>query len=87
MKNKIKLADIEVTKLSTEAINLLSRITLQIRKLSDQHLRFSDPRLLEKISYKTKRINDPQVNALYRKYKEALKLSVNENLRSDTLAA
>jgi len=78
MKNKIKLADIDITKLSTEAINLLSKITLQIRKLSDQHLRFSDPRLLEKISYKTKRINDPEVNALYKRYKEALKISVNQ---------
>lgn len=87
MNNKIKLADIEISQLSTEAITLLSRITLRIRKVSDKRLRFTDPRLLQKVSYKTKRINDPEINALYRQYKTAMKLSVNQALRNHQLAA
>jgi len=77
MKTKIKLADINITHLSTETINLLSKITLRIRKQSDNSFSFADPRLLEKISYTYKRVNDPEINQLYRQYKTALKRSVN----------
>jgi len=88
MKTKIKLADIEITKLSTESIALLSKLTIHIRKLSNQSLRLTDPRLLEKVSYKAKRINDPEVNALYSRYKQALKTSVNNTINGiSTMAA
>jgi len=77
MKTKIKLADIEIQHLSTETINLLSQIILRIQKQSDLPLSFSDPYLLEKISSAYKRVNDPEINQLYRQYKSALKRSVN----------
>ena len=75
-RTKIKLADIEITRLSTEALNLLSMVTLRIRKASGTSFSFSDPKLLEKISYKYKRINDPEINGLYKKFKQALKRSL-----------
>lgn len=75
-KNKIKLADIQITQLSTEALNLLSMITVRIRKASGKHFSFSDPRLLEKISYKYKRIDDPEINGLYKEFKQAVKHSL-----------
>ena len=77
MKTKIKLAEINITHLSTEAINLLSKLTFRIRKQSNTSFRFSDPHLLEKISYSYKRLNDPETTQLYRQYKLALKRSVN----------
>lgn len=87
MKNKIKLADIEITKLSTETITLLSKLTLHIRKLSNQSLRLTDPRLLEKVSYKAKKMNHPEVNDLYSRYKQALKISVNKTLNNNSTMA
>ena len=77
MKTKIKLAEINVTHLSTEAINLLSKLTFRIRKQSKKPFSFSDPRLLEKISYAYKRLNDPEITQLYKQYKLELKRSVN----------
>lgn len=77
MKAKIKLADININYLSTEAINLLSKLTLRIRKQSNKSFCFSDPQLLEKISYTYKQINDPEITQLYRQYKLALKKSIN----------
>jgi len=77
MKTKIKLAEINITHLSTEAINLLSKLAFRIRKQSNTSFRFSDPHLLEKISYSYKRLNDPETTQLYRQYKLALKRSVN----------
>ena len=77
MKNKIKLADINIKYLSTETINLLSKLIIRIRKQSKQPFSFSDPRLLEKISCAYKRVNDPEITLLYRQYKSALKRSVN----------
>ena len=75
-KSKIKLADINITQLSTEALNLLSMITVRIRKASGKNFSFSDPKLLEKISYKYKRINDPEINSLYKAFKQAVKDSL-----------
>lgn len=80
-RRKIKLADIEITQLSTEALNLLSMITLRIRKVSGKHFSFSDPKLLEKISYKYKRINDPEINGLYKQFKQALKRSLSVSFK------
>ena len=77
MKTKIRLADINITHLSTEVINLLSKITLRIRKQTNKAFSFSDPRLLEKISYTYKRVDDPEITHLYKQYKVALKRSVN----------
>jgi len=77
MKTKIKLADISITHLPTETINLLSMLTLRIRKQSNKPLSFSDPRLLEKISYRYKKVDDPEINELYQQYKSSLKRSVN----------
>jgi len=77
MKTKIKLSDINITHLSTEALNLLSKVTLRISKRSNKSFSFSDPRLLEKLSYSYKRVNDPEINQLYGQYKLALKKSVN----------
>ena len=77
MKTKIKLAEINITHLSTDAINLLSKLTLRIRKQSNKSFSFSDPRLLEKISSTYKRLNDPEITQLYKQYKLALKKSVN----------
>lgn len=77
MKEKIKLADINITHLSTETINLLSKLTLRMRKQSNKSFNFSDPKLLEKISCAYKKINDPEINELYQQYKFSLKKSVN----------
>ncbi len=77
MKTKIKLADIDIKQLSTDAINLLTKITLRIRKLGGKSLSFSDPQLLQKISRAYKRLNDPETTMLYQRYKQALKMSVN----------
>jgi len=77
MKTKIKLAEINVTHLSTETINLLSKLVIRIRQQSNKSFRFSDPRLLEKISSAYKRLNDPEVTQLYKQYKLALKRSIN----------
>jgi len=52
-------------------------LTLRIRKQSNKSFSFSDPRLLEKISYAYKRLNDPEITQLYKQYKFALKKSVN----------
>jgi len=79
-KSKVKLSDIKISQLSTEALNLLSMTTLRIRKASGKHFSFSDPKLLEKISYKYKRINDPEINDLYREFKQALKRSLSASL-------
>jgi len=87
MNNKIKLADIELTRLSTEALNLLSMLMLRIRKASGKQLSFSDPRLLEKISYKYKRINEPEINILYKEFKQALKNSLRASFRADLVCA
>ena len=76
VRNKIKLADINITQLSTEALNLLSMVTVRIRKASGNQFSFDDPKLLEKISYKYKRINDPEINNLYKAFKQALKDSL-----------
>jgi len=76
MTTKIKLADIEITQLSTEALNLLSMITIRIRKASGKPVSFADPKLLEKISYKYKRIDDPEINGLYKEFKQAVKHSL-----------
>jgi len=85
MSKKIKLADIEINQLSTEALNLLSMITLRIRKASGKHMSFSDPRLLEKISYKYKRLNDPEINGLYKEFKQAVKNSLHVSLSQGLL--
>jgi len=77
MNTKIKLADINITQLPTEVINMLSKLVLLIRKQSKKTLKFSDPHLLEKISYRYKRLNDPEITQLYRQYKLALKKSIN----------
>ena len=77
MKTKIKLAEINVKHLSTEAMNLLSKLAFRIRKLGLKSFSFSDPLLLEKISHAYKRLNDPETTQLYRQYKMALKRSVN----------
>ena len=79
-KSKVKLSDIKISQLSTEALNLLSMTTLRIRKASGKHFSFSDPKLLEKISYKYKRIDDPEINGLYREFKQALKRSLSASL-------
>ena len=76
-RGKVKLADIKITQLSTEALNLLSMITVRISKASGKHFSFYDPKLLEKISYIYKRINDPEINRLYRDFKQALKRSLS----------
>ena len=78
---KIKLTDIEITQLSTEVLNLLSMITVRIRKISGKHFSFSDPKLLEKISYKYKRINDPEINGLYKEFKQAVKYSLYDSFK------
>ncbi len=81
LNTKIKLADIEITQLSTEALNLLSMITVRIRRISGKHFSFSDPRLLEKISYKYKRIDDPEINGLYKEFKQAVKHSLYNSFK------
>ena len=86
-KNQIKLADIKITELSTEALNLLSMIILRIRKISGKHFSFSDPKLLEKVSYKYKRINDPEINGLYINFKQAMKRSLSISLKRQLIAA
>ena len=85
--SKIKLSDIKITQLSTEALNLLSMTTLRIRKASGKHFSFSDPKLLEKISYKYKRIDDPEINGLYREFKKALKRSLSASLSNQSIYA
>ena len=86
-RSQIKLADIKITQLSTEALNLLSMITLRIRKISGKRVSFSDPKLLEKISYKYKRINDPEINGLYKEFKQAMKRSLSVSLKRQFLDA
>lgn len=56
-------------------------ITMRIRKVSGKHFSFSDPKLLEKISYKYKRINDPEINTLYKDFKQALKRSLSASFK------
>lgn len=80
--SKIKLSDIKITELSTEALNLLSMTTVRVRKASGKHFSFSDPKLLEKISYNYKRIDDPEINGLYKKFKQAMKRSLSTSLRN-----
>jgi len=63
--------------LSIEATNLLSELTFRIREQSNTSLSFSDPYLLEKISYSYKQLKDPEITQLYRQYKSALKRSIN----------
>ena len=82
-KSKIKLADINISLLSTEALNLLSMVTVRLRKASGKHFSFSDPKLLEKISYKYKRIDDPEITGLYKAFKEAVKQSLSASLKRD----
>jgi len=85
MTKNIKLTDIDITQLSTEALNLLSMVTLRIRKISGTKLQFSDPRLLEKVSYRYKRINDPELNELYKQYKLALRQSIHINMMKQSI--
>ena len=73
---KVKLSDINVTSLSNDAIQLLSKVSLRISKLSGKRVRLTDPQLLEKISYKYKRINDPAITDLYKQFKQAMKQSL-----------
>lgn len=86
-KSKVKLSDIKISQLSTEALNLLSMTTVRIRKASGKHFSFSDPKLLEKISYKYKRIDDPEINGLYKEFKQALKRSLTASLSNQSLCA
>ena len=83
LKSKIKLADIKITQLSTEALNLLSMVTVRIRKASGKHFSFSDPKLLEKISYKYKRLNDPEITGLYKAFKAAVKQSLHASFKRE----
>ena len=76
---KIKLSDIDITTLSNDAIQLLSKVSLHIGKLSGKRVRLTDPQLLEKISYKYKRIDDPAVTDLYKQFKQAMKQSLVQN--------
>ena len=54
---------------------------MHLSKASGKHFSFYDPVLLEKISYKYKRINDPEINRLYKDFKQALKRSLSISLK------
>lgn len=76
MTNVIELEDIDIESLSTETLNLISKLTAEILTASGKSFSFNDPFLLPKIRRQVKALKNPQINALYYQYKYELKRSV-----------
>lgn len=73
----IDLKDLEVDTLSTETMELISRLTAEIRKLNGDSFAFNDPMLLPRIRSCVKQLNNPRINAIYSQYQQELVRSVN----------
>ena len=76
MTNVINLTDLEVGSLSKETLELISALTAKILKVSGKGFRFDDPLLLLNIRRRVKRLKDPELTTLYRKFQEELLRSV-----------
>ena len=87
MSRKVELAEIDVSSLSSEVLDLISELAASILKHSGIGFRYTDPKLLQRISYRYKKLNHPEVNDLYRKYKQALKACVNDDTGMKVAAA
>lgn len=73
----IDLKDLEVDTLSNETLNLISRLTAEIHKVSGDSFAFNDPMLLPRIRSYAKKLRNPKINALYNQYQHELVRSVN----------
>lgn len=76
MATVIELKDLEVGSLSNETLNMISRLTAEIRKVSGESFSFNDPLLLPRIRRCVKRLKNPKLTALYHLYKNELLRSV-----------
>lgn len=76
MATVIDLKDIEVGTLSNETLNLISRLTAEIRQVSGDSFSFNDPLLLPRIRRRVKRLRNPKLTALYHLFKHELLRSV-----------
>ena len=81
MKNKVKLEEIDISSLDTKTITEINRVLLHLRKASGTQYSLSDPAVLKKVSRAYKKLNDPEINSLYRDYKETLKSCLKERIR------
>ena len=77
MATVIDLKDLEVDTLSSETMNLISRLTAEIRKVSGDSFAFNDPMLLPRIRSSVKKLKNPKLNAIYAQYQSELLRSVN----------
>ncbi|MBT8114739.1 MAG: hypothetical protein KJP04_05140 [Arenicella sp.] len=73
----IDLKDLEVDTLSDETMNLISRLTAEIRKVNGESFAFNDPMLLPRIRTCVKKLRNPKINAIYNQYQQELVRSVN----------
>ena len=76
MATVIDLKDIEVGSLSNETLNLISRLTAEIRQVSGDSFSFNDPLLLPRIRRRVKHLRNPKLTALYHLFKNELLRSV-----------
>ncbi|NND81665.1 MAG: hypothetical protein HKN50_04480 [Gammaproteobacteria bacterium] len=90
MATVIDLKDLELDTLSDETMNLISRLTAEIRKVSGESFSFCDPLLLPRIRRRVKELKQPKLTALYCQYQNELVRSVNKGqfaLRSAQMSA
>ena len=76
MKTRIELGEIDASSLSNETLNWISRLTLEIDKVSGKRVRSSDPNVLVSLRDTVGELKDPRVNALYELFKCELLRSV-----------
>ena len=76
MATVIDLKDIEVGSLSNETLNLISRLTAEIRHVSGDSFSFNDPLLLPRIRGRVKQLRNPKLTALYHLFRNELLRSV-----------
>lgn len=77
MTRVINLEDIDIESLSTETLELISRLTNEILKVSGEGFVYNDPFMLPKIRRRVKKLKNPAITELYLEFKQALKESVN----------
>ena len=74
----IELEDLDVESLSKETLDLVSDLAAEIFKASGRGFSFNDPYLLPKLRRQVKRLNKPNINELYGRYKQELRQCVKK---------
>lgn len=72
----VKLKDFDVDKLSDETLEIISDLAKEIKKVSGKSFRFNDPFLLPRIRRRVRRLQDPEITAIYKELKKSLISSV-----------